>query len=395
MESGKRFPEVDIVQRRADFLAELRSQIEFPPNNEEVTRQFHDAALFCNVKYAAYRTLTNAYLASEPVPVPSYWLNKFFKAHQIELLRPEMRDSWDYPEAFNDSAVWREFITTNLSQPDTQLYKNVFNNLQHRLQINRWKRKQAPAFLMGAMREHNTNPFVVHEYGSAENLVLKALATRAIADTVVCSEGSIPDHRMSERFNSITALAELGKGYGVEINAPTTEEDHHRIKGYTLDPSQLDSKSVDGREEDTYDMLVELPPPSVKLISGDFLRLPDESAKELQQNKADIAFLSHVLPQNPGRLEEVLSTVLSNVKPSGIILVNEYASPDPANTKNLIYPSNWYSSRWQCATMGLLADRPEEGFFTIFNWETAHCERVRLVEEGLGRLALDVVLKES
>lgn len=396
MESTSYAPEIDLTKRRGEFLAELRSQIDSPPNSEEVTRQFHEAALYCTVRIEAYRDLTNAYLATEPVPVPSYWLNKFFKAHQIELLRPEMREKWSYPEAFGGSGKWREFIIAHLSSPDHPVYANVCQNLQQRLQINRWKRKQALAFIIGGMQmERTTNePFVVHDYGSAENLVLKALAIRAMTNTVVHNQENTPDADQTNAFNEIATAAELGRGYGIEVDPPQAEEDHHRIKGFTMDPSQLDRRAPQGREEDTYDMLVMAPPPSVISIRGDFLDLPHEQAKLLEEDKADMAFLSHIFPQNPGREKEIITKVLKNLKPNGIIMLNEYASPHPENATKLIYPSNWYSTHWRCSTLGLLASRPEEGFFPIFNWRTAHCEHVRIIQEGLSRLALDHLMTD-
>jgi hypothetical protein len=367
------------------FLEGMQDFAERRREKEPVVAAFYNAALVAQTTIPAYEQLTRDYLNQEEVELTSYRVNKFFKAHQTLLLRDGTRYTRSYPENFHKSANWLEFLQQNAGNDEHPDYHELRSTLLLPDQKNSHKRAAAVAFAMRLSALDGVfGDFVVHEYGSSNGHVSKALALNDINPVrILDKEDGAVDRVRTAFFNLGGAHVPYARGYAIEAKLPKTQQDVDRIKAYTLKPSE-----VDGVAEETFDRLtLAQPGRRVHSVEGDFMDLSRRQQTLLRRDQADIVFLGHVLSQEAGQAEEVVNTLHPNVKSTGLFVINEYARVDPA-TNTLEIASDDWEKTWRCRTIVRQMRRWDEGYVPLITWETSDCERGVVDEEGLGRLAL-------
>jgi len=395
METERNISLRQLQTERAAFLAETRLQIDNPPNGDPVTAAFNDAVLVANVRIPACRELTHSYILGETILSPSYRNNKYLKAHQEPLIDARRREALGYPENFRDPAVWYDFMAKNLSDPQQPVYRRIQRRLDEPLQVNRRQRAKVVAFAAGALERRGSleGPITVHEYGSAANLVMRALALHQIDRTPVLQQDNEVDDTATDVFNDLAGVTQnggrnsyFGQGIGIEMMPPKTQKDFQWVKSCTLDPLQFDAYVPGGMEETNFDiLLLASPPKPVTTLKADLLNLSRRQAAVLEENPADIVFAPHVLSQIPGQLDQAIETMLRYVKKDGLLIVNEYAAVDEDDPRQLRLAAGWYKDPFLCQTLILEAAAREEGFYPALLWDTAHCKRAKLAP-GIGRL---------
>lgn len=386
----------EFEHRRAAFLDEMQSEAVSPPQGDPIIGAFNEAAYEVYHSEPGYRATIDRYLQIERIGTPSYLLNKFYKPHQKALMPQRVRNQVAFPDIFSSAAVWKEWLTETYADPKAPASQELRYWLSQPLQVNRPERAKVPAFLSAiqSMRHAFTlaeEAAVVHEYGSAADLVLRAFALRMMGNARVIDQHGNEDQPLSFMFNLLTHTARLGEGVTVEARPPKTEEDRAWVAASTLGPSQLNSSgspSIDTVEEDRLMTLFGAQPPApITSLEGNFLRLSRYNQQVLTDKPADIVFLSHVLSQNRRRTERVIRGILPYMNPRGIIAINEYAGVDPRNPQHLKFLDRWYSQKWLCQTIVLDLADPDRQFRTLFTWETSRCEQVQINQDELTRLA--------
>jgi len=110
-------------------------------------------------------------------------------------------------------------------------------------------------------------------------------------------------------------------------------------------------------------------------------------------NSMDVVLLSTVLYElaTDEQREAMLANARSFVKPTGIIIVLDFANPDPNDsTKLKFHPSEIYAKPYQYNTLVLDMEEPDKGFQILWSWDTGRCRRMLWRPSEIGRLALNM-----
>lgn len=398
MEVLRNVSEATIDAEYASFLDELNRQAHTPPNDDPI------ASAQCTALYEAHQTLpaieglTRQFLATEPVVHAPYRVRKMSSGMQYFAMAERVRIDVGYPERFIDPMVCLEFVRDRFGDtriPDHAALRHVLRTRP--LQTSRSRRSEAVSFLLGmqklrgALDYSDTMP-VVHDYGSADNLVLKALVhpVRNLEHATAVGADGTKDPDATAFFDLVVNMAPFGKGYGIEAHPPRTQVDKDWLKACALDPSELATAQGASPNEERYDLLAVSCPSQVKPIKADFLHLPERQKLNLERNKADVAFLSHVVPHDTNGYRRIFEAIRPFVKKTGIIAVHGYVKVEPREPQGVRLVDDWYAQKWLCQTVVLSADKPADEAVPVLQWETSRCEKVRLLE-GIGKFLPKVV----
>jgi hypothetical protein len=372
---------------RQAFIFECLDQADNPPSGDPVIGAWNAAVVDGYRSIPAYRELIDTYVAKETVENVSYQVNKNVKCLQALVIPDTVRHCIGYPEKFADKNISLDFIKANLSDRTNPNYLKLQRLLlEMPLQTNRSSRAKTIAF--AATSQFLKHPIdyapVVYDFGSSNNLILKALAIHMIDKTIVHDRDGEPDNRLSMLFDMYTSLAPFKEGVGIEANPPRTSEELEFHKSCTLDPSQLDREQT-GTYEDVYDVLTDIQPPkAISTVETYFPDIDKRDHRKLKNKKADIAFFSHSLCQN-NNAELILKKMMEYMNPRGLIIVQDYLEVNPDRPSDIRFLDHWYDKKWLCKTVVLDMKDPSEGFTPVFEWETAHCKTVRLLP-GISKL---------
>lgn len=363
------------------FIFECLDQADNPPSGDPIIGAWNAAVVDGYQSIPAYRELIDTYVAGETVDNVSYQVNKNVKCLQALVIPDSIRHSIGYPEKFVDKNVCFAFIKANLSdRTNPNFIKLQKLLLEMPLQTNRSSRAKSIAF--AATTQFLKNPIdyapVVYDFGSSNNLILKALAIHMIDKTVVHDRDDKPDNRLSTLFDMYTSMAPFKEGVGIEANPPRTAEELEFHKSCTLDPRQLD-REQSGTFEDVYDVLTDMQPPrAISTVETYFPDIDKRNHRKLKNKKADIAFFSHSLCQN-NNADQILKKMTEYMNPRGLIIVQDYLEVNPDRPSDIRFLDHWYGKKWLCKTVVLDMKDLSAGFLPIFEWETAHCKTVRLL----------------
>lgn len=361
------------------YQSSLRSDAEISKSGEPVLDAFSSALPDLIDESDVVRDLVAGYFAHEHLTGHSYRKRKLFACTQLQLLDPATRIAVGYPDGFSDPARMKDVLRELFGDTRSQSYRDTQKNLHRALQTNRSQRAVVLAVSAAALTGHQ--PFEettrFHEWGSAGNFVLKAMASHRFKDvSAVAADGS-PDLKFGALFNFISHMAKLGTAVGIEARPPMTAEDRAFIKACSLNPSQLDTASATSGDEEVYDLLSAMDFPSISDVKGNFFKLKAADERMLRASPSDIASLSFVLGQNQRRADALIERILPTMRRSGKLLITDYVAVDPHNRSKLQFLKRWEGSDWLCKTVLLDKGNPDQGFQTVLEWKTGGCETVR------------------
>lgn len=375
------------LNRRLEVFDEAMQAYVDAPWTETVEPEFqalNQASLEAAKRHPFYRELKEHYLATETVGNPSYWVNKWDKAHQFVLVDDSVREETNYPNFFDEYEVCLDAIERYFNQPDSALVDKFKRALGWPLQVNRRYRAAALGFAMGNHKLHGTRigEWTIHEYGYAGGQVLNSYAINGIEPIQLVDDKGKPNVRQSAMFNAIARLAPFDKGMGVDLKLPRTTEDKEWVKACTLTPSELDAHSSISIEESGFDVVAQKPA-AVTLVEGDIYNLGAKQARLLKKHKADGTFSSHLTPDKIHTVEKVLEAYEPYSNAKALHVFNGYYTTDPGNPHVLIPHVNWYAKPWLCITAVLDTANPDKGFMPIAQWRTSSCQVGRILVEGM------------
>jgi hypothetical protein len=379
------------LNRRIELFDEAMQAYVDAPWTEAVEPEFqalNQASLAAAEKHPSYSALKKRYLASEEVVNPSYWVNKWDKAHQFVLVDESVRKETQYPNFFDEYEVCLDAIERYLTQPGSPTVEQFKRALDWPLQVNRRYRAAALGFAMGNHKLHDTRigEWTVHEYGYAGGQVLNSYALGKIEPIQLVDDSGKPNVRQTAMFNAIARLAPFDHGVGVDLKLPKTTEDEEWVKACTLTPNEFDRDSLVSLEESEFDVIAQQPS-AVTLVEGDIYNLDTEQARILTTRKADGTFSSHLTPDKVHSTEKVLEAYGPYSKARALHVFNGYYTTDPRNPHVLIPHVNWYSEPWLCITAVLDAANPDKGFIPIMQWRTSSCQIGRVLVEGMSEFS--------
>jgi len=381
---------LDVWENYEAFMTEMACRAEHAPYDDTVMQKFSQAYLqfWARPEAEAYRQLSLDFIARQEIHLPSHNNNLFFKAHQAILLQDAYRYRLGYPQNFHDLRAWGEFLERFTDPQHPDFIKLRYIVLNEQLQANKAARGKSVAFVASGMKQQFEEPTIIHEVGSGDGQIMKAIVQRMLSRTVVMEpDGSHEaDPLITNMFNLIVQNATVDEAYGIEASPPVTPDALLWVKSSSLNPSsELDREQLFGHHEDTFDLLSMMQPANVHTIKGDYLRLSKRARQRLERKKATVTFFSHSLYQNPGRFDEMIKTALHNTDPRGKIVVQDFMVVHPDRPQELIFIPHWYESPYSCQVAVLDADKPEDGFYSVLEWETARNQRVRFARD-IGRL---------
>lgn len=369
---------------RFDYLLEgLSAAAQAPPREEQAIGDFHQASLEAIRSIPAYGRLAMWFAGVERVPNRSYQSQKWFKNHQGLVAQDPVREELGYPESFSPDR-WFEYISGKLSHTRSPEYRMLKHGLATPLKTNRWQRAKALAYVIAEQELsspyiHDEGPPVIHEHGASAGLILRALATRTMSETVIVDSTGSVDEVESAVFNVKTRLPTLGKGIGIDTHPPRTPKEREQVKYMTLNPSEYDRDNTQASHEETFDRLMLSPDPRVSMVAGDIFSLPRSTNDKLMRTKANLALFSHLLESYPRQITRAIETILPFMRDDGVILINGYLRVHPDDPQQLIVEEDWYTEPWKCRTIGLNVRKMGLGFFTLVEWYDGHYDTGRLV----------------
>ncbi len=190
-----------------------------------------------------------------------------------------------------------------------------------------------------------------------------------------------PDAIATAAINKLLGLREqFGNSYG--IDSLNVEEDFLSslwVISNSFKPGELLPES--NRKARFMELWRKKPESTVEFITGDFGDSQLEvSHPELNQGFNMISFFTVLNQHDPGMRQKMLNQAQKMLAKNGVILVQDFAYPDPNNAHELIFPNNW--DAWQYRT--LMYDSAS-GFQEIFRWQNGRCSAGAL---GAGKLIL-------
>lgn len=357
----------------------LRSETEISDGSEPVIDAFSIALPELIDESEGVRELVAGYFAHEQIITHSYRKRKLFACTQLQLLDPKVRTAVGYPDEFDDPARMKDVLRELFADPRRQSYTATQRNLHRALQTNRSQRAVVLAVSSAALTGHQLfgEPTRFHEWGSAGNFVLKAMATQRFKDVSAIAADGSPDPKFAALFNFISHMSKFGTAVGIEAHPPMTADDHAFIKACSLNPSQLDTASSPSEDEETYDLLSTMDFSAITDVKGNFFRLKAADEGMLRTDPSDIASLSFVLGQNQRHADALIQRILPTMRRDGKLIITDYVNVHPHNRTKLRFPKRWDSLDWPCKTVILDKSRLDEGFQTVLEWKTGVCETVR------------------
>jgi hypothetical protein len=382
------------------FYAEMKSWIYTPPRGDPVYSAFCEAFLEANARLPKYREMTQKFIKEEPIGIPSYQLNKYFTAHQALLISDDdyLRESVGYPDLFILKEACTDWLIETFQDPASPAYSQLEEYLKMTYNKNEAQRAVVPAFIAGLQILSGVisdRPWHLQENGAAGNLNSVALAMdEKLLDpvTVVDEEGN-PDTYKSGVFNAIVRRAHdsFGSGIGIELRPPMTEEDFIWMKSSTLDPLKLDRIDRNGKFEDRYDLLAATNHQNVEMVVGDLFGPGEAGEKKLREQQADVNFSSHVVEQNRRRMRELVPALEPRTRHTGVLAIQGYLRENHLSPNRPEVLQRWYRKDYTSSTLVSTMPNLAEGWYSILEWRNTACDTVRLVPEGLAKLAPDAV----
>lgn len=293
----------------------------------------------------------------------------------------------DFPRRFNRADVVDKFVRETIDPRGPWLGDFTFTMYRSVMQANFYERSFPDKMVLLGYRERLGDNPVVIEFGCSLGFLLNALMMDnppfqkvRVADRHGSLATDMYRNAKVARALMRTVLAPIHPShcYGVDKKEPWDSHRAKWVRACTLRYSTL----LDHKRVDRYNKVEEYRSDSITLVHGD---ATDPSIVAdldvVLPGRASVGMLSAVLNQyqeSPKMVAAIIEHLLAVLDDDALVVVNEFAIPDPDDPTKLIFASRWQPYSFN--TMIYDCKRPSRGFHVVASWYNAQCTKVKLAK---------------
>lgn len=302
-----------------------------------------------------------------------------------------------YPQDFNRPADWprpiREIFAGSLRSFNSD---GIYVDLRRDLTSNIGARMKGP-ILAAAAYEDRFDPedFTVYDLGCSQGLGLKQWtarglypfeATAGLRTSTRFPKGPFVDRKLSAKLDRIIATAiEPTQCNGIDIVRP--DDFGNMLWAFICShyPSDLEDDALTAH----FLRLASFRSPRLAFTEADFMNEQQLESRILSSGQADMAIMSTVVYMMPESEQAVaIERAVRCVKKGGIVVVNEFAKPNPDMPYNLEFLIRWYDELLPYKTFVYDTLQPEAGLQLVAEWSNGRCTAVKpnLKHANVGKL---------
>lgn len=310
---------------------------------------------------------------------PNVQVNLLLRALSKQFLK-DPEGFGGYPERFDDPSLWYMGARRVMcDEEDSITSDNFYVDLWTRnIQSNKSERYKVLPLLTEIYADRFSGRDVsILDIGASQNQGLKQLRlareypfhpVRTYKDTGIKTR---PQQKIVSQIinEAVHSSISLGQTVGSDIVPPDDPEVKEWTKSCSFYPSELLDKekvacfdALSGNVKD------------VEFVCADATK-PNQLQQAIDKEKFSIAFACTMLYMlNDAQRSEVIKGANDCLEDNGLLVVQDFAKPDPVDPKKLIFHKIW--TPWRYSTMVLDKREPEKGFQEIINWKNGRCDEM-------------------
>ncbi len=312
---------------------------------------------------------------------PNVQVNLLLRALSKQFLK-DPEGYGGYPEKYDDPRMWYKGANRVMYENKNSISTDnfYFDLWARNIQSNKSERYKVLPLLNEIYADRFADRKVsILDVGASQNQGLKQLRqsqkfpfsrVRTYTDTEYKTD---PQKKVICEIvnNAISKGINLGMTVGSDIVPPNDPEVIEWTKSCSFYPSELMDKEKTSR----YDALsrdVE----DVDFVCADATE-PDRLRSVIDKDKFTITFICTMLYMlDNNQRKEVIKAGDNCTEEDGLVVVQDFARPDPEDPSKLMFYDTW--TPWRYNTMILDKTKPDLGFQEIINWKNGRCDELMI-----------------
>lgn len=394
--------QTSLSPRTADLLDWVREEKEAarnPRNPKELPDQLTEACTTAIegalTEDSELRQLTEEFLLTRPIR-PSY----AFQILRRALTKPLIRGmpSNNFPQTHFKHEAWQESFQ-HIFRPENPAFWELAVDLGRNLQSNVAGRYKGSVAVVNMMSDRFYESVDELDVGCAQNLGAKRTAVTEWTPfedvEVLYPDSDILNPAATLTMKSLMkAVVEYRHIVGIDIINAKDFGNKEWARACTFYLKEL----LDVRNVEAYDLLDISEPPNVHFYWGDFLHVDQaDFAEQSPVTKFDVVVFSTILYQlTDSQRAKMIKNARNYLNPAGIIIIQDFASVDPADRTKLIFHKDYSKPGSLFRYKTIVLDTVDESgeFSEVFVWKNGRCEVMRPGRD-IGKICLNGIVKSE
>jgi SAM-dependent methyltransferase len=317
-----------------------------------------------------------------------------FQILRRALTKPLMRNMSDdsFPYTHFWAHAWESSIKKAVD-PNSPIHDDlVFDLLVRNVQSNIGERYKGPVGVAHLMRYRLGECIDELDVGCSQNQGPKRTALMevfAFGDVeVLYPESDEVDEEATLAMNAlIKRKLRLNHAVGIDVIDAKDYGNKEWARACTFYLLEL----LDITKVEKYDAIDMLQPPNVHFYQGDFTDFDlDDFAAQSPTDKFSMVVFSTMMYQaeSDQQRQVMLENAKKLLKPSGIIVIQDFVSIDPNDSTKLIFHDDLAARPFIYKTLILDPADPKGEFYEVFVWKNGRCETLRFGKD-FARICLE------
>lgn len=336
---------------------EFTDLAENPPGNDPYMKAFYQASSELLVTNRDFKTFIGGILAKRDDIDPKHFANLFCRSAQYVQLF--VKETQAYPQGFEDKDVWKNELEDIITNEKSDLERLL---LTKNTTTTVYQRYAGAATIMSAIFPHQQ--LNVTDFGCGGNYGLRGIDLGIPFDRI---EDKSEGHLVN---NILTFPPFIKNGTAIDLENPDDPETKKWRRACLYTQELVNARNVDAFEEKIEQS------PNVRFLQADLRALPiGQEQNHIEEGSQDAVIISTLCYQMPEEQLTIIEQAKKILKPTGIIIIQDFAQKDPTNPQGLDFGINWFGQPYTYRNF-VASQKTNWEMKEILRWKNGRCTAV-------------------
>lgn len=329
-----------------------------PPGNDKCIGSCYESLVCLIDSDPRIRDFFFGVIQKRPSLTPTHAVNLIFRS--IQHIQLNLKNDQSYLH-FENPDKWHSLLISLLTSDDE---RDIFEELLLTKDTitTKFQRYSGPKAIISSF--WNGNPVNVADFGCGTNVGLPGMELNTLFEPI------------ADETPGQLVISEISKPTNIQVGLAIDKENPEdpEVKMWSIACSYYpkEIKELNANDELEYKFKGSK---NTAFLQTDLLS--DKSLHLIPKQDFDVVIMSTLLYQRTSSERKIIIDEANKaLKPTGIIIIQDFAEKDPGNPQTLLFNGAWGGGEFGYRTF-ILRQNPKTGLSEIFKWSDGRCRRVK------------------